>query len=86
MKPGDRIEWTYTRGGRLVDADEVLWSTPMRKWVPIGSGIIHTLISINDEQIAWMNESGEFSARTDDTSSYVSHFRRRPVTPRVTTE
>ena len=67
MNPGDLIEWTYTHNNQLVIERETLWSTLMKRWVPIGSGLIHTLISIDDERITWMNEKGLFHARVGDS-------------------
>lgn len=66
MVPGDLIEWVYKSSHMVVDKDEEMWSTLMHDWVPIGSGLVHTLISIDNEQITWMNEEGLFHARTDD--------------------
>ena len=68
MKPGDIIEWVYKQTDKLVAEDEELWSTPMSRWVPIGSSLVHTLISINDERISWLNEKGLFHARVDDAT------------------
>ena len=70
MKPGDFIEWTYKSDGNLVVESEVLWSTPMHRFVPIGC-VNNLLISIHDEGdkkiITWLNDKGLFHARVDDT-------------------
>lgn len=83
MKPGDIIEWVYKQTDKLVAEDEELWSTPMSRWVPIGSSLVHTLISINDERISWLNEKGLFHARVDDAKALGADFARRPVVPRA---
>ena len=70
MNPGDFIEWTYESDGNLVVESEVLWSTPMHRFVPIGC-VNNLLISIHDEGdkkiITWLNDKGLFHARVDDT-------------------
>jgi len=67
MKPGDLIEWVYRSDDKIVSSGEELWSTPMVQWVPIGSSMLHLLVSITDEHISWFNEKGFFHARVDDT-------------------
>ena len=66
LKPGDIIEWVHNQDDKPVNEQEELYSTPMNRWVPIGSRLIHTLISIDDEQIAWVNEKGLFHARRNN--------------------
>ena len=68
MKPGDIIEWTYEYNNKPVARREILWSTCMNRWAPIGSGLVHVLVSIDKEQISWLNEEGCFYARVNDTS------------------
>ena len=68
MKPGDLIEWTYKSNGQPVIVGEELWSTPLKRWVPIGGEQVHLLISITDETIVWLNDKGLFHARVDDTN------------------
>ena len=82
MVPGNIIEWVYKQTDELITERETLWSTPMKRWVPIGSGFIHTLISIDSEQITWMNEEGLFHARMDDTQPRSALFPPVPVVPR----
>ena len=77
MRPGDLIEWTYTHNNQLVVKREMLWSTPMNRWVPIGSGLVHTIVSIDKKRIAWLNEEGCFHACVNDTGIL-------SVTPRTT--
>ena len=83
MQPGDMIEWTYEQNGQLVDEHEMLWSSTTKRWMPIGSSLVHTLVSINGVQITWLNEEGCFHARVDDAQSdlLVSDWRR--VLPRA---
>lgn len=83
MKLGDRIEWTYKRNGRLVTGREQLWSTIMNCYVPIGSSLIHTLVSIDDEQITWVNEEGCFHARVDDKRWKIDAGPASSVVPHV---
>lgn len=77
--PGDIIEWVYKRDGSILIEDETLWSTPMNRWVPIGSRLVHTLVSINDERITWLNEEGLFCAYVDD----IFHFLKAELTIRL---
>ena len=83
MKPGDRIKWTYEQDGSVVTENETLWSMPMKRWVPIGSALIHTLVSIDDEQISWMNKEGCFHARVDDTDPLRVWLWKGKVLPRA---
>lgn len=66
MVPGDIIEWVYKRSGYRVDRIEKLWSSTIKCWLPIGSSLIHVLVSIDDKQITWMNDEGLFCTRIDD--------------------
>ena len=70
MVSGDLIEWMYEQNGELVTKDEELWSTLMIRHVPIGSTLVHILVSIDDEQIMWLNEVGLFHARVGDRWAY----------------
>lgn len=83
LHPGDLIEWTYKWDGNIVAEDETLWSTPMSRWVPIGSGLVHTLISIDDEQMCWLNEEGLFYARVYDAGTHHEFLPRRKVASRA---
>ena len=67
MQPGDMIEWVYKQTNEFIAEDETLWSTLMQRYVPIGSNFVHILISIDNEQLTWLNEEGCFHARMDDT-------------------
>ena len=82
MRPGDLIEWVYKQDGNIVLEREILWSSLMKRYVPIGSGHVHALISIDSEQITWMNEEGLFHARMDDTQPRSALFPPVPVVPR----
>ena len=82
MKPGDPIEWVYKQTDELITEDEMLWSSLMKRYVPIGSDFIHFLISIDSERIVWMNEEGLFHARVDDTSTF-EHTLSAWVEPRA---
>jgi hypothetical protein len=87
IKPGDLIEWAYHRDDKPVivhtDADEHVWSSVMKGWVPIGSSLIHLCISCDDKTITWLNEKGLFRARVDD--GYGRRARALParVVPRA---
>jgi hypothetical protein len=61
-EPGDLIEWVYGRNSQPVDENEELWSTPMKRYIPIG---VHpaVLISITDESYIWLSPKGLFHAR-----------------------
>jgi hypothetical protein len=52
MHPGDIVEWYYKRSSEVVDLTERLWSSVMRKWVPIGG--LHLLISYVDCTLTFM--------------------------------
>lgn len=69
MVPGDVIEWSYKDSNKVVVKTEELWSTPMRKWVPIGSKLIHVLVAIDGHHVNWLNERGLFTACVNDASS-----------------
>ncbi len=83
MKPGDMIEWVHKRSGHLVHEDETLWSAVERRFVPIGSEMVHFLVSINEETYSWLNEKGLFHARVDDSRSMARRCSRRSVVPRA---
>lgn len=83
MKPGDMIEWTYKLSGRLVHEDETLWSSTEERFVPIGSEMVHCLVSINDETFSWLNEKGLFHACVGDTRRGTGAGRVWRVVPRV---
>jgi len=83
MKPGDLIEWMCKSNNELVISDEELWSTPMQAHVPIGSNMLHLLVSITDEHIYWFNEKGFFHARVDDAWADTPKRRRHLVLPRA---
>jgi len=83
MKPGDFIEWTYRSDDKIVTPNEKLWSTPMQAWVPIGSNVLHLLVSITYNHIYWFNEKGFFHARVDDASSPLTSGASNWVLPRA---
>lgn len=66
MNPGDLIEWVYENSHKVVGENEELWSTPMKCYAPIGSSLVHIIISIDKEHIVWMNEEGLFHMRVYD--------------------
>ena len=68
MKPGDMIEWVSKFSGELVHKRSRLWSTVEGRYVPIGSEMVHFLVSINNETFSWLNEKGLFHARVDDSA------------------
>ena len=66
VKPGDVIEWVYVNTCRVVDTHETLFSTIERRYTSIGSGMVHILISHDDESLTWLNSDGLFSALISD--------------------
>lgn len=76
MNLGDIIEWVYKSSNKVVDEDEELWSTLIKKWVPTGSSLTHILISIDNERICWLNEKGYFHVHVDDTFAWIPRARR----------
>ena len=82
MNPGDFIEWTYESDGNLVIEDELLYSTPMHRFVPIGC-VNNLLIAFHDEIIVWLNDKGLFHARVDDTDGVSSFWAAPEVVPRA---
>ena len=83
MKPGDMIEWVSKFSGELVHKRSRLWSTVEGRYVPIGSEMVHFLVSINNETFSWLNEKGLFHARVDDARRRLRPLRVRPVVPRT---
>lgn len=83
MVPGDLIEWFYESSREVVDRSEELWSSLLKQWVPIGSSHVHTLVSIDKEQISWLNEKGLFHARVDDVYIAPSPQNLVTVVPRT---
>lgn len=72
MRPGDLIEWHYRKTGKLVDAYDTVWSTVLQRYVPIGSKMVHLLISVDDSTLVWLNDMGLFQAkRSDRTESII---------------
>ena len=65
MKPGDFIEWVYKSDRSAIAPDELLYSSPMKKWVPI-SGLA-LLIGNADGILTWVSDKGLFHASVDDT-------------------
>ena len=83
MKSGDMIEWVSKFSGELVHKRERLWSTVEGRYVPIGSEMVHLLVSIDDETFSWLNEKGLFHARVDDTTRPARSGPGRWVVPRT---
>lgn len=83
MVPGGIIEWAYKSSNKVVNEDEELWSTLMKQWVPIGSKLIHILVSIDGKKITWLNEKGCFHARVNDTGLTDHTGRLFGVLPRA---
>lgn len=65
MKPGDMIKRIYTPSNEPVKCEEHLFSSTTSQWVLIWKASL--LISITDVTYTWMNDSGLFHARLDDT-------------------
>ncbi len=83
MKPGDMIEWIYKSSGNVVVPDEEIWSTPMKRWVPIGGQAL--LISIVKDVYVWLSDKRLFHARVDDTFTAHSSLSTVRVVPRTKT-
>lgn len=83
MKSGDMIEWVSKFTGELVNKRSRLWSTVEGRYVPIGSEMVHFLVSINNETFSWLNEKGLFHALVDDTSTPPRSPRWWAVVPRA---
>ena len=83
MKPGDMIEWVSKFSGELVHKRSRLWSTVEGRYVPIGSEMVHFLVSINDETFSWLNEKGLFHTCVGDTKWLVVFQGFQAVVPRV---
>lgn len=83
MVPGDLIGWVYRNSNNLVNNYERLWLTMTQSWAPIGSSLTHVLVSIDGEQISWLNEDGLFNVRvgeiylTTSTASYAAVVPRK---------
>jgi hypothetical protein len=82
IKPGDLIEWAYEATDRPVSVDERLWSTPLQRYVPIGSDMIHMLVAVDSDHIMWFNSRGLFHARVDDTEPWLTRLITLEVIPR----
>ena len=83
MKSGDMIEWMYKFSGELVHKDETLWSSVMERFVPVGSEMVHFLVSVNDETYSWINENGLFHARVDDAERRAGVSAGSGIVPRT---
>lgn len=79
MQPGDLIEWAYIASGKVVDANEMVWSSPMQRWVPIGG--FNLLVSITDTQVVWLCDNRLFHARVDDPPAKRQGVWRSMVVP-----
>jgi hypothetical protein len=66
MKPGDLIEWYYKVSDETVDINEKLWSSIMKKWIPIGIVSMFLHYDHNEETYSWLNSKGYFCAYIDD--------------------
>jgi hypothetical protein len=64
MKPGDLIEWYYKYNNDVVFENEMLWSSTMKRLVPIG--IISILLHQDDKTYSWKNSKGCFHARVSN--------------------
>jgi hypothetical protein len=67
VKPGDLIKWINEATDQHISVDEELWSTPLCRYVPIGSKFVHMLMAIDNDHITWFNSRGIFYAHVDDT-------------------
>lgn len=78
--PGDMIEWVYKYNNVVVDKGEMCWSTLMNKWIPIDTTSL--LISVTQDEYAWLSEKGLFYARVKDTRTVPWGNYDRPIVPR----
>jgi plastocyanin len=86
IRPGDLIEWVYESDSHQpVFEDEMHWSTPMNRWIPIGVQPA-ILISITDEFYFWLTFEGMYNARVDDTLKATAITGSLTVVPRVVGE
>jgi hypothetical protein len=74
MKPGDLIEWAYVYNNAVVSRYELLWSTTMQTWVPIGG--VHMLVARVEGVLSWLplgtNCEGLLHAREDYTGKLLA--------------
>jgi len=86
IKPGDLIEWVYEYDSFLAVEGEELYSSIEKRYVPIGSNLVHMCIDIDDETYSWLNEKGLFHAHVDDnllgTTATAARYHWK-VVPRV---
>jgi hypothetical protein len=80
MKPGDFIEWVYKSDNVVVPHDEMLWSTLMQKWVPIGG--LNLLVALTGDTMVWLNNKGLFHASADDAESDTAPSGAYRIVPR----
>lgn len=64
MNPGDLIEWVYKHDGTVVDKDEIIYSSIMKQWVPVGG--IAILVSYVERKYTWLSEKGLFHLHKED--------------------
>lgn len=83
MKPGDLIEWTYDLGG-VVTADEMLWSSTMERWVPIGGCCL--LLDVDGNRMTWTTGGGTYHALSGDRDTPRAQPRFFSVTARCIDE
>jgi len=82
IKPGDLIEWVYMRNNKLVDENEIFWSSIEKRYVSIDRELVHMCISVDDETYSWLNENGLFRAHVDDTISRMTPQTTSRIIPR----
>lgn len=83
MKPGDLIEWTYREDSLIVLHDEVMWSTIEKRYVPIGSGMVHMLVDLDSRSYVWLNFHGSFRAHFCDVFTSLTRGAAGSVSPRT---
>ncbi len=81
MKPGDLIEWYYKYNNQIVAKNECIWSSIMKKYVPVGE--ISLLCHIDKDTYSWLNSKGLFHACVDDMDHGPRSKWSRPVVPRA---
>lgn len=71
--PGEIIKFVYlTPGGNDKDVHdkELLWSSRMERWIPIGSNLTHVILSVDKHELFIQNEKGTWTLSSDDFENY----------------
>jgi hypothetical protein len=81
--PGAVIRWEYSNVDLSIGKNAIMWSTIDKRYVPIGSDMIHLCIACDGKTITWLNQEGLFRARVDDGTNcrYVAFYNK--IVPRL---